>query len=312
MRPLVSIIIPVYNGAEYLAEAIDSALAQTYFPIEILVVNDGSCDDGRTEQVMRRYGDRIHALSKANGGVSSALNAGIAHMRGDYFSWLSHDDVYLPGKIEAQMAAVEGREHVIALCSGSLMDQAGHAMWHPMKRLHGELDGANLFRRFIRGCTLNGLGFLIPKKAFDEVGLFDESLRYLQDLDMWLRLMRTSYTFVCQPRLLVKTRVHRGQVSNVCADLYEVERVQLAQKLVREVSHLGRRECVCWLRRYWRLMVCDGNRKGERLCRQGLFERGAFPLYAPPVWIAEQIRGLARQFVRRWYNGYLRLRHQRS
>ena len=104
--PLVSIIIPVYNGSNYMREAIDSALAQTYENIEILVVNDGSSDRGRTEAIAKEYGDKIRYIYKENGGVSSALNVGIRHMRGEYFSWLSHDDVYTPDKIEKQVEAL--------------------------------------------------------------------------------------------------------------------------------------------------------------------------------------------------------------
>ena len=99
-NPLVSIIIPVYNGSNYLKKAIDSALSQTYKNIEIIVVNDGSKDDGATEQVALSYGDKINYYLKENGGVSSALNFGISKMKGDYFSWLSHDDEYTQTKIE--------------------------------------------------------------------------------------------------------------------------------------------------------------------------------------------------------------------
>ena len=91
--PKVSIIIPVYNGANYVSEAIDSALAQTYKNIEIIVVNDGSSDDGATEKIAKSYGDRIRYFAKENGGVSSALNFGIRQMTGEWFSWLSHDDL---------------------------------------------------------------------------------------------------------------------------------------------------------------------------------------------------------------------------
>ena len=103
MKPLVSIIIPVYNGGNYLSEAIDSALNQTYENIEIIVVNDGSQDDLKTEQIALSYGERITYVSKENGGSSSALNVGIRTMKGEYFSWLSHDDLYLPEKIEKQV-----------------------------------------------------------------------------------------------------------------------------------------------------------------------------------------------------------------
>lgn len=99
--PLVSIVIPVYNGADYLGEAIDSALMQTYGNIEVIVVNDGSNDE--TDAIARSYGDKIRYYSKKNGGVATALNLGIENMRGEYFSWLSHDDIYMPEKIELQI-----------------------------------------------------------------------------------------------------------------------------------------------------------------------------------------------------------------
>ena len=106
MTPLVSIIIPVYNGSDYLRTCIDSALAQTHPAIEVIVVNDGSTDDGKTAAIATSYGKRIRYVEKENGGVSSALNRGIEEMSGDYFSWLSHDDVYAPTKIERQLAVL--------------------------------------------------------------------------------------------------------------------------------------------------------------------------------------------------------------
>ncbi|QQS65316.1 glycosyltransferase family 2 protein [Candidatus Saccharibacteria bacterium] len=105
--PKVSIIIPVYNGSNFLKEAIDSALAQTYKNLEIIVVNDGSADQGKTEKIAMSYGSKIRYYKKVNGGVSTALNLGIKKMTGDYFSWLSHDDIYYPKKIENQVRFVE-------------------------------------------------------------------------------------------------------------------------------------------------------------------------------------------------------------
>ena len=110
-HPLVSIIIPVYNGSNYLKEAIDSALAQTYDNIEIIVVNDGSNDEGKTEAVALAYGDKIRYFSKPNGGTSTALNVGIRNMRGEYFSWLSHDDQYYKDKIACQIEELSKLEN---------------------------------------------------------------------------------------------------------------------------------------------------------------------------------------------------------
>ncbi len=88
MRPLVSIVIPVHNGSNYLNQAIDSALNQTYQRCEVLVINDGSSDGGKSEQIAKSYGDKVRYYAKENGGVSTALNLGIEKMRGSYFSWL--------------------------------------------------------------------------------------------------------------------------------------------------------------------------------------------------------------------------------
>ena len=114
-NPLVSIVIPVYNGSNYLREAINSALNQTYKNIEIVVVNDGSTDGGLTEQVAKSFGDKIRYFSKENGGCGSALNCGIDAMKGGYFSWLSHDDLYTNDGFQAggwSMALAAGFEEV--------------------------------------------------------------------------------------------------------------------------------------------------------------------------------------------------------
>src|SRR6185436_20245230 len=108
--PKVSIVIPVYNGSNYLRTAVESALAQTYSNIEIIVVNDGSTDDGDTEAIALSYGGRIKYYCKPNGHVASALNFGIRHMSGEYFSWLSHDDLYKSDKIALQMRALSELE----------------------------------------------------------------------------------------------------------------------------------------------------------------------------------------------------------
>ena len=109
-NPLISIIIPVYNGANYMREAIDSAIAQTYKNIEIIVVNDGSTDNGETEKIALSYGDKINYYYKENGGCASALNYGISKMKGEWFSWLSHDDVYFPTKLESQVNEIVKNE----------------------------------------------------------------------------------------------------------------------------------------------------------------------------------------------------------
>ena len=126
-QPKISIVIPAYNASNYLAEAIDSALAQTYPNVEIIVVNDGSKDEGATEQIALSYGDKIRYFSKENGGSSSALNMGIANMTGEWFSWLSHDDLYLPNKLERQIEYI----HSLKIDDRSLSE---HIFFAPSKQ----------------------------------------------------------------------------------------------------------------------------------------------------------------------------------
>lgn len=209
-HPLVSIVIPVYNGSDYMREAIDSALAQTYDNIEVLVINDGSRDDGETERIAHSYGERIRYFSKKNGGVASALNLGILEMRGDYFSWLSHDDLYLPEKVERQVAYLSSidKADVIVYSDYVNVDESNNELY-PVCMDHSLLNSKPLyavFRGALHGCTL-----LIPRTAFVGAGIFND-LRTTQDYDLWFRMIR-KHQFVHMPEILVRSRLHPNQGS---------------------------------------------------------------------------------------------------
>jgi glycosyltransferase involved in cell wall biosynthesis len=113
IKPLVSIVIPLYNGANFLSEAINCALNQTYSNIEVIVINDGSKDDGAGREVALSFGDKIRYFEQENGGVSAALNHGISKMNGEYFSWLSHDDLYTNDHIEKQVGLLSYNTDVV-------------------------------------------------------------------------------------------------------------------------------------------------------------------------------------------------------
>lgn len=203
-----------------MAEAIDSALAQTYPKIEIIVVNDGSMDGGKTAAIAKSYGDAIRYLEQTNGGVGSALNTGIAAMRGAYFSWLSHDDVYLPEKIATQMRKIsEFEETVIVFGNVRLIDEKCNTL--------DDMDYGSKFNEndesfwCVLGILLSGCTLLIPRICFETCGLFNPALPTTQDYDLWFR-MTTRYRFVFTPEVETLSRQHADQGSRAIGHFDEM------------------------------------------------------------------------------------------
>jgi glycosyltransferase involved in cell wall biosynthesis len=213
-NPLVSIVIPVYNGSNYMRQAIDSALNQTYKNIEILVINDGSKDD--TEQIALSYGNKIRYFNKENGGVASALNLGIKEMKGEYFSWLSHDDIYYPNKIERQIQELRGLEdrESIIFSNFDILNEFKKSKYNfpilenfinqKFSYYFNMLDV--FFASKIHGCSL-----LIAKKHFNTVGYFDESKRTVQDYLLWMSFHKAKIKFHYIPEILITSRHHQEQ-----------------------------------------------------------------------------------------------------
>ncbi|OJV90496.1 MAG: hypothetical protein BGO43_06515 [Gammaproteobacteria bacterium 39-13] len=232
--PKVSIIIPVYNGENYLREAINSALDQTYPNIEIIVINDGSRDDGATERIALSFGDKIRYFNKPNGGVASALNLGISHMTGDYFSWLSHDDLYVSEKIGYQIKALSeiDSDRVVLYSNYSIFTT------DPDKDTACYMKGVSpekfrywiTFENCLHGCTL-----LIPKAAFAECGLFNENLLTTQDYDLWFRIAE-KYQFIHLPAHLVKSRSHQEQGSITMKETALKECNTLLSKFAKQLN----------------------------------------------------------------------------
>lgn len=221
-HPLVSIVIPVYNGSNFLREAIDSALAQTYDNCEILVINDGSTDGGATERIALSYGDKIRYFNKKNGGVATALNMGIEQMRGEYFSWLSHDDIYLPCKVAVQVAHMQSTQckDAVLYTDYETIDYTGRIL--ETFSLAGtestEFFFSLFMENFLHGCTL-----LIPRKLFDVVGCFRDNLPSVQDYDLWFGMsQRASFYHVAI--VAVQGRCHSEQGSKTMSGHHRARR----------------------------------------------------------------------------------------
>ncbi len=237
MHPKVSIVIPVFNGADYLDQAIHSALAQTYEKTEILVINDGSSDGGATERIAERFGNQIRYFSKPNGGVGSALNYAIREMSGEYFSWLSHDDLYAETKLEQEMERLsfvaEANRARTIIYSDYAVFSSDPAISTPVLLSGVPPEQFRLWltmENALHGCTL-----IIPKAAFAECGVFDESLRTTQDYELWFRLAAT-YRFIHLPQVLVKARSHHEQGSVRMASTASAEINALLSRFVASLS----------------------------------------------------------------------------
>ena len=240
--PKVSIVIPVYNGSNYLANAIECALQQTYDNLEVIVVNDGSTDDGKTEKIALSYGNRIRYFCKPNGGVSSALNYGIQKMTGQYFSWLSHDDAYSPDKVKDSVELLGScdaiEKKVVAFTGGYFIDTLGNRIknftqYFAERRVYSGLDVVNIMSK--KG-TLNGCCMLIPREAFEDAGYFDENLRYSQDSLMWYRIFLSGYSLVSDNNPNVMYRLHGNQASQLRRDLYEHDALVIAKLLAEPLA----------------------------------------------------------------------------
>jgi glycosyltransferase involved in cell wall biosynthesis len=235
IEPLVSVVIPVYNGSDYLRSAIDSALEQSYKKIEVIVVNDGSNDDGRTQQIIDSYGQKIVSISKLNGGVASALNEGITHANGVYIAWLSHDDMFVKGKVELQINRMlehymSGKKNIILYGDYLEVDKDSNPI-----RVHKlpYVSPTNFFEAIVSGYlfasllrpisfSFHGCTTLIPKRAFLDYGLFRTDLRTTQDYDAWLRFIK-SYEFIHMPDVLVISRTHPRQGSRTMQEIMKKE-----------------------------------------------------------------------------------------
>ena len=208
-HPLVSVVIPTYNAAAFVRETIDSALAQDYKPIEIIVGDDASTDG--TQEVLRSYGDRIQTiLHRKNIGNGKLRNELIAAARGTFIAPLDHDDLWLPGKLSRQVELMQANEKA-ALChtATELFDgESGPGPIDPAAQ--AAINGAcfpTLFRR--NGVVISSALVrrdMLPSPAFWE------NLAGVRDYGLWLRLLvRNEAIFL--PEVLTKYRRHAGQIT---------------------------------------------------------------------------------------------------
>ncbi len=301
-------------------EAIDSALAQTYPNVETLVVNDGSNDGGATERTALSYGDRIRYLSKENGGVSSALNLAVSKAKGSYISWLSHDDLYYPDKIEREISflhriqkdepELDGNKVVIH-CATESIDRNGRVLKRPSYRGVDEKEqNLKVILDNVYQYRLSGCSFLIPKAAFADIGGFREDMRTVSDVEYWYRLLFHDYRFFClTDEILVKNRSHGKQVGKVRKDLFEQELNELHISIANRLMEREEYNTTETLEKLYFGLVVRGMKNAAAYTKQhGLKDRVSsfrYHIIIPVKTRAWKMKGLLIDVARRTYRRLL-------
>jgi len=260
----VSVVIPTYNCARYIAETLESVLRQSLRPHEIIVVDDGSTDD--PQRVLEQYRDRIIYIYQENAGEPAARNTGIRQARGDFIAFLDADDLWLPDKLKFQMDYFEKHPEVALVYSDmKLFDETGIVHESVKEWLKMSPPSGYVFRELFAE-TLFGSGTVILRKAcVERVGFFDEAFLVGSDYEMWLRMARHfKFGYVDKPLLMYRhhaTMATRGlgralqngipwegKVINKILTLFpeaekELGRSAVRRRLARPYLYLG----VSWL-----------------------------------------------------------------
>lgn len=233
-QPFATIIVPTYNQEAFLGQALDSLLAQTDPDWEAIVVNDGSTD--RTAKIAEEYSrrdSRIRCLHKPNGGVASALNAGLENARGRWIHWLSSDDIFESDKLAINRRWIERHpDHDFFFSYFTLLREATGAkerreLWGPLPDPEHQILTL-FFRNYV-----SGISICVKREAWTEAGFFDESLYYAQDYDRWLRLLQKNQGMFI-PEWTVISRNHAAQGSETFPDACYFDTAKAAIRFLNE------------------------------------------------------------------------------
>lgn len=202
-RPLVSCIVPTHDSERTLAEALDSILAQTYRPIEVIAADDGSTDG--TAVIVASYGDRVRYVRHARSGPAATRNLGIAAARGEFIAFLDHDDLWRPEKLAIQMACFDADPDLDA-CTTHIQ-----TFWAPELDAEVRRSGDDRWLRPVSGFLTTTL--LARRSAFDRVGALDPRLWFSDAADWFLRAADLGLKVRLLPDVLTLHRLHAASLS---------------------------------------------------------------------------------------------------
>jgi glycosyltransferase involved in cell wall biosynthesis len=228
---LISCIVPVFNGELYLAEALESILKQSYRPLEIIVVDDGSSDG--TAAVVQRYGDRVRYLRQNNSGPATARNLGLSAVQGDFVAFLDADDLWHAEKLERQMARFEAR--------ADLDISVAHVQnfWIPELRDEEERFRDHRVAKPLPGFVTETL--LTRRSFFEAIGPFNTELRHGDSTEWYLRAAERGAVMELLPDVLAFRRLHQANRSRLLASNSRDEFLKIVKAVIdrRRVKNDG-------------------------------------------------------------------------
>lgn len=254
--PLVSVIIPTFNRARFLVEALESVFSQTYRPLEVLVVDEASTDE--TPKVVSRF-PVIYVRRPVRRGPAAARNRGIVLSRGELVSFLDSDDLWLPEKIARQVAFFQEHPQAVAVQPEEIWIKEGRQV--KPKRQHRKPHGY-FFHRAVKLCVVSPSGVMLRRKILEEIGLFDEEFPVCEDYELWLRLAVRYPVHLLPEPLVIKRGGHADQLSRTPGlDLW---RARALAKILRDPV----------LSPEMRLMAWSEARRKLALFRRGALKHG--------------------------------------
>lgn len=211
--PKVSVVMPAYNTARYIAESLDSVFAQTFQDFEVIVVNDGDPDTPQLEDVLRPYMSRIQYIKQENRGLSGARNTAMRRARGEFLAFLDSDDIWMPGYLEAQVKFLEQNPRVVASIADVLRfgELAGRESVHKMRK-----DGSGNILNFEQMLKREGSQLpsaTVARSSRAKLCMFDEKLNFMEDIDFLYRVMFPNGLIAYLDQVLVKYRKHAASIT---------------------------------------------------------------------------------------------------
>lgn len=241
--PRISVVIPAYNVAEYIAETLDSALAQTFSDFEIIVINDGSPDTARLEKVLAEYYDKIIYLKQENGGAAAARNAAISEARGSLLAFLDGDDIWFPEKLAAQISFLDANDYEMIYCDALLF---GEPLYEGKTFMQGAPSaGVVTAQSLLEGsCNVLTSGTVVVKELLMKYGMFDERAVRVEDFELWFRLCKNRVKIGYQKKVMVKYRIREGSLTG--DNIAKTERGIKALETVKTKNDLTDSELKAW------------------------------------------------------------------